>query len=147
MAGFPAHTVFSGILVPAGTTELGAITHLHERIFYPLSNCAPSRTVLLKPTWTPSSIMHEYKKQLLSIVTLLPESLIVSTDVKWMWECFVGDELSAVQNTIFTNRGIWTDSDCVPQTFNLGSERDVCVWCSIDTSHHCRVWCEVSCWW
>lgn len=43
--GFPAQSVFSGILLPGGTVELGAITH-------PLSSCEPYIMMDLKPMCT-----------------------------------------------------------------------------------------------
>ena len=65
LTGLPAHNVFSGILLPAGTVELGAMTH-------PLSNWAPYSTTDLKPMWTWSSMIADLMLQECSMLTLLP---------------------------------------------------------------------------
>ncbi len=65
LTGFPAQSVFSGILLPAGTVELGAMTD-------PLSSWQPSMTTVLNPMWTLSSIIEDLILQECSILTLLP---------------------------------------------------------------------------
>ncbi len=63
--GLPAHKVFSGILLPAGTVEFGAITQ-------PLSNWQPYITTDLKPICALSSIIDDLILHECSIFTLLP---------------------------------------------------------------------------
>lgn len=63
--GFPAQRVFSGILLPGGTVELGAMTQ-------PLSSCEPSMMTDLKPMCTWSSMMEDLTLTECSMLTLLP---------------------------------------------------------------------------
>jgi len=63
--GLPAQRVFSGILLPAGTVEFGAMTQ-------PFSNWAPYIITDLKPIWAWSSMIDDLILHECSTLTLLP---------------------------------------------------------------------------
>jgi len=67
--GFPAHNYPDGINLPGGTTELWPIAQ--PTYFFnfdlPFSSLAPSKITHLNPTYTSSSIVHEYSVEPLEI--------------------------------------------------------------------------------
>jgi len=60
--GFPDQNYIAGINLPGGTTEFGPT-------IAPLSIFAPSKTIVLAPICTSSSIVQENKVQLFEIIT------------------------------------------------------------------------------